>query len=114
MRKLIAIILFTALTSTISGCQSQRKVRRLVSKIDSIEGALKLGKKYPKSDMVIHKLDSLTFFSHSIYSRLEPGTLMQIGQEDGQSADLYKLLRFGQTMNKTDSLHYYVLQFHLK
>lgn len=64
MRKLITFILFAAFTSTISGCQSHRKIRRFVSKVDSVEEVFKMEKKYPKSDMVIHKLDSLTYFSH--------------------------------------------------
>lgn len=104
------IILF--LGAAMTACQMAYKARKLVSEINSVDEVLILEKKYPKSDMAIHKLDSQAFFSHRIYSRLKPGILMQIGQEDGQGADLYKLIRPDQTRN-ADTLYYYVLQFHL-
>ncbi|KEO71848.1 hypothetical protein [Anditalea andensis] len=114
MKKLIyTLLILTVLTCTI-GCQSHRKLTKQASQIDSLEEALNLKKKYPTSEIEIHKLDSISFFNNSIYSRLQPGVLMRIGQENSQAANLYKLLKVDQTPNKSETFQYYVLQVHLK
>lgn len=114
MKKLIYTLLFSTVFSFTIGCQSHRKLTKQVSLIESYDEALNLKKKYPKSVIEIHKLDSISFFNNSIYSRLQPGVLMRIGQENSQAANLYKLIKIDQTFNKSETLQYYVLQVHLK
>lgn len=114
MKNLIyTLLILTVLTCTI-GCQSNQKLTKQISRIDSYDEALNLKKKYPKSEIKIHKLDSISFFNNSIYSRLQPGVLMRIGQGNSQSANLYKLIKVDETSNKSETLQYYVLQVHLK
>lgn len=114
MKKLIYTLLFPTVLSFTIGCQSHGKLTNQLSQINFYEEALNLKKKYPKSEIEIHKLDSITFFNNNIYSRLQPGVLMRIGQENSQVADLYKLLKVDQILNKPENLQYFVLQVHLK
>lgn len=113
MKRFVILILF--LWTAMVACQTEYKVRKLVSKVDSVDRALELKEKYSKWDIVIHKLDSETFFNHRVYARLSAGNLLRIGKGQSDEADLYKLLSPARTENDpTDNFNYYVLQIHLK
>ena len=86
-RFVIASVLWFVLVA----CQTEYKVRKLVSKVDSVDEVSRLREKYPKLDVVIHELDSVSLSNHRVYSRLTPGQLFQVGTQ-GNEADLYKLL----------------------
>ena len=68
MKKIaLALLLILAIA-----CQTEFKVRKQISRVDSVDQALQLKENYPKWDIVIHKLDSASLFEHRIYTRLNP------------------------------------------
>jgi hypothetical protein len=87
-------------------------MRKLVRSVDSLDHGLALKKKYPGHEIVIHQLDSATFFNHHLYSQLREGQLFQSGKENSNEAYLYKLIPSNHQPN--DTTFYYVLQIHFK
>lgn len=108
------LVIASVLLFALIACQTQYKVRKLVSKIDYVDEVSHLKEKYPKLNVVIHELDSVSLSNHQVYSRLTPGQLFQIGRQ-GDEADLYKLLSPTRSENApSDSAKlFYVLQIHL-